>query len=112
MKSPRAQMPNVVRNLKPIHNYFMRIILKLLVISVIASPNNGYCQNKNEFAITLQAENITNHSKQINPGAIKNSHPAWNISFGGVYERFFSKHSSGVFGMKYRKALNDVYIPV
>jgi hypothetical protein len=90
----------------------MKIISTLLLLSLLASTNDGSCQKKNELAITLQAENITKRSEGINPGAIKNAHPDWSFSFGGVYERMFSNHSSGVIGVKFRKALNDIFIPV
>ena len=70
----------------------------------------AYCQKKNEFAFVLQVENTAKHSEEINPGAIKTSHTGWNLGFGGQYERLFSKHSSGILGV--RKVLIDIYIPI
>jgi hypothetical protein len=90
----------------------VKIIIRLFLFSLLAVSYKGYCQKKGEFAIVLQAENTTKHSEEINPGATKTSHTGWNFGFGCQYERLLSKRSSGILGIKYRKALNDIYLPI
>ena len=91
----------------------MKIIITLFFLLFLFSFfHEGYCQKKNEFGISLQLENTTKHSEEISPGTTKTAHTGWNLSFGGVYERAFSRESSVILGIKYRKALFDIFVPV
>lgn len=90
----------------------MKIIAKFFLFSLLTISYAAYCQKKNEFGIVLQGENTARHSEEINPGATKNSHTDWRPGFGAQYERILGKHSSAILGVKYRSAINDIYIAV
>jgi hypothetical protein len=91
----------------------MRSVLPVIIFLLTNTCyNKAYCQRKNEVGVSLQLEKTAYHMENVEPGATKTTQADWNFSFGVLYEWNFSKHPGCQVGLKYRRAINDISIPV
>jgi hypothetical protein len=85
---------------------FIKFIVCLLFCGLVSSKLHA--QNKNQFGITIAAENYSKGSTVLNLSTTKYYQPKFYPSIGVVFERIITKTSSITASIQYRQLNSDV----